>query len=68
MSGWLGTSWKRVVVMSDFDLKVLIEDRYYWRSRAEQAEARVKELEDLLQLCYITIGNDKDSQLQVVDQ
>ena len=54
--------------MSDFDLKVLIEDRYYWRSRAEQAEARVKELEDLLQLCYITIGNDKDSQLQVVDQ
>jgi hypothetical protein len=34
------------------------------KDRAEKAEARVKELEGILSLCYDTIGNMKDSELQ----
>lgn len=66
--------------MSELSVKQLLKDcelskpSEYWPKtcldlikRAEHAEARVEELENLLQLCYITIGNDKDSQLQVKD-
>jgi hypothetical protein len=59
---------KKIVVMpkSEYDrLESAWQDA---ELRAERAEARVKELEGIVSLCYDTIGNMKDSHLQELER